>query len=240
MNVIVVHGAPLAGKTTYVKDRMGPNDLIFDYDDIMAAITNREVHDHNKNVHGYVLDFRSLITAKLKSEKKIDTAWIIVTKPNEEFKQSLLGLNPRYKEIPVTIETVKRRLKEHPGARDQEEWNKAIDRYFMTTEDYGPFYRTPRWRRKRENILKRDEYKCKQCSRYGKTTEATTVHHVIPIETAPEHKLTNVNLMSLCSSCHGKMHDKLRGTLSELGRETLERVVRQNPELREADLIFTN
>lgn len=43
------------------------------------------------------------------------------------------------------------------------------------------FYKKKTWIRKREKILKRDEYLCRECKRYGKTTQATTVHHIIPL-----------------------------------------------------------
>ena len=39
------------------------------------------------------------------------------------------------------------------------------------------FYKSKKWKTKRQSILRRDEYLCRECKRYGKTTPATTVHH---------------------------------------------------------------
>jgi 5-methylcytosine-specific restriction endonuclease McrA len=80
-------------------------------------------------------------------------------------------------------------------------------------------YNDKRWERKREAILKRDKYRCRNCSRYGKTKEANTVHHVKPVEYNPELYLDSKNLISLCSVCHNKMHDRVTDELTNLGRE---------------------
>jgi 5-methylcytosine-specific restriction protein A len=78
-------------------------------------------------------------------------------------------------------------------------------------------YKTKRWENKRKTILKRDEYLCRECRRYGKTTPATTVHHVIPLELRPDLKLDSRNLLSLCEGCHNQMHDRNSAELTEKG-----------------------
>lgn len=84
-------------------------------------------------------------------------------------------------------------------------------------KEVNPFYRSTKWRTKRERILRRDEYICRHCKRYGKTTPANTVHHIYPFEDYPEYKLNSDNLISLCAGCHGKMHDRLTNELTEAG-----------------------
>lgn len=86
------------------------------------------------------------------------------------------------------------------------------------------FYKTKRWEKKREIILKRDEYGCKECSRYGNTIPATTVHHIYPLETHPEFRLTNENLVSLCNNCHERMHNRITNELTELGKSWQSRI----------------
>lgn len=86
------------------------------------------------------------------------------------------------------------------------------------------FHKTKKWKDKRPKILKRDEYMCRECKRYGKTTEATTVHHVYPLEQRPELGLVNSNLISLCKQCHDKMHDRVTNQLTALGNEWVERI----------------
>lgn len=85
-------------------------------------------------------------------------------------------------------------------------------------------YTTKKWKAKRKVILRRDEYRCRHCVRYGKTTSATTVHHAIPVEQSPELAFVNQNLISLCASCHDAMHDRNTDELTALGIQWVERL----------------
>jgi len=86
------------------------------------------------------------------------------------------------------------------------------------------FYKTARWKSKREKVLRRDEYLCRECKRYGKTTAAATVHHIHPAEKHPEWRLASWNLVSLCDGCHNKMHDRDNEALTALGQSWVDRV----------------
>ncbi|KXB66169.1 hypothetical protein HMPREF3181_00914 [Parvimonas sp. KA00067] len=79
------------------------------------------------------------------------------------------------------------------------------------------FYQTKNWIEKRKRILRRDGYMCMCCKRYGKTTQATTVHHIYPYELYPELKLNSFNLISLCEKCHNEMHNRKNHELTEKG-----------------------
>lgn len=70
----------------------------------------------------------------------------------------------------------------------------------------NPFYKSKAWRRKREYILMRDGFQCQECKKYGKNTDAKIVHHVKEVEDFPELKLKCSNLVSVCASCHNKIH----------------------------------
>ena len=85
------------------------------------------------------------------------------------------------------------------------------------------FYKTRKWKRKREVILRRDNYQCRQCKRYGRITPANTVHHIHPIEVRPELALVSDNLISLCEGCHGRMHDRTTNKLTDLGLQWVAR-----------------
>ena len=86
------------------------------------------------------------------------------------------------------------------------------------------FYKSKKWKTKRQSILRRDEYLCRECKRYGKTTPATTVHHILPLEQRPDLKLNSQNLISLCNECHNQMHDRNTNELTEKGKQWVERV----------------
>lgn len=70
----------------------------------------------------------------------------------------------------------------------------------------GEFYASLKWKKKRQAILRRDNYLCKECKKYGRITEAKEVHHIVHLEDAPELALCNDNLISLCKRCHNKRH----------------------------------
>lgn len=85
-------------------------------------------------------------------------------------------------------------------------------------------YKSKRWRRKRMHILRRDGFRCRECGRYGLAVDATTVHHAWPAEDFPELEWEDWNLISLCSGCHGAMHDRVSGALTDLGLSWRRRV----------------
>ena len=92
------------------------------------------------------------------------------------------------------------------------------------------FYRTKRWKLKREKILKRDKYLCQYFSRYGKLVEAEHVHHIYPAEFYPEYALCDWNLISLSTKAHNLMHDRDTHELTAEGLKLQKRVQK----LREA------
>lgn len=67
-------------------------------------------------------------------------------------------------------------------------------------------YNSIRWKKKRKQILRRDGYVCQGCKRFGKQTEAVTVHHIKHADEYPELAFEDDNLVSLCNACHNKQH----------------------------------
>ena len=85
----------------------------------------------------------------------------------------------------------------HPGHND----NPAKNAGEISLKDRG-FYQSAAWRRARRLALQRDKYLCRlklddRCSRI-----ATEVHHLRPLESAPELALDLGNLVSCCWRCH--------------------------------------
>ena len=64
------------------------------------------------------------------------------------------------------------------------------------------------WKMKREHILKRDKYLCVACLNDLKgsdkkyCSENLSVHHIIPLETNYELRLSDDNLITLCEKHH--------------------------------------
>ena len=68
------------------------------------------------------------------------------------------------------------------------------------------FRNTTIWKRKREEIKKRDCYLCRYCFdvKHKINTSNLSVHHISPIDKAYSQRLDNDNLITLCSDCHTK------------------------------------
>lgn len=80
-------------------------------------------------------------------------------------------------------------------------------------------YKTKRWEKKREAILRRDNYECQYFKRFGKHVEATVVHHIFPVVDYPEYAFENWNLISLSQKAHNMMHERNSDTLTAVGVE---------------------
>ena len=89
------------------------------------------------------------------------------------------------------------------------------------------WYKTARWIRLRKQILLRDKGQCQECKRYGRSREATTVHHIEPDR--PELFWIRDNLISLCGECHNGMHDRRENVLTPTGEFWRNRRLRKIP-----------
>jgi 5-methylcytosine-specific restriction endonuclease McrA len=78
-------------------------------------------------------------------------------------------------------------------------------------------YKSRRWKRLRKKILRRDRYCCRESKRYGQIVEATTAHHVWPVEQYPEYQWCEWNLIALSGEEHNAMHDRETGELTDKG-----------------------
>lgn len=67
-----------------------------------------------------------------------------------------------------------------------------------TTKRYGAA-----WRKIRKQFIEANPF-CEICRREGRVTPAQIVHHIISIQEGGAND--EENLMSLCSSCHAKLH----------------------------------
>lgn len=91
---------------------------------------------------------------------------------------------------------------------------KEETRQRINAGEYELLYHTRTWKRKREDILKRDHYECQRClGRFGKVaktkiTKANTVHHIKELEVFPHLALEDDNLISLCHDCHDIIHGR--------------------------------
>lgn len=124
-----VIGPPCSGKSTYVKENIGRNDLVYDFDEIVRAITFNDLHDNNPAIISYVLNIKDLILKRLEMEDRFDTAWIIQTKMQDKDYDYYL-YSPEIIKMSTSKEECLRRLKENPDGRNILETEKIILEYF--------------------------------------------------------------------------------------------------------------
>ena len=68
------------------------------------------------------------------------------------------------------------------------------------------FYTSRTWRKKRLEILDRDNNECQKCKKRGEVSKATCVHHKKHLKDRPDLALEDNNLESLCDTCHNEEH----------------------------------
>lgn len=126
--VVFVTGAPCSGKSTYVRERAGRNDLVYDLDELVKTLTLNPLYDKNPIVVDYVMDIRNLILKRLETETEIDTAWIIVTDV-KWIKDKYYFYDVEVVEMTATEEECLKRL-DHMDRHDKEEVKLKIKKFF--------------------------------------------------------------------------------------------------------------
>lgn len=81
-------------------------------------------------------------------------------------------------------------------------------------KDYNTYVRSPdhakkygrEWKRVRDRYVSKHPL-CEMCLKEGKITPVEEVHHILPVNRGGGNEESN--LMSLCKSCHNKIHIQL-------------------------------
>lgn len=79
--IVLVAGPPGAGKSTYVRERAAPGDVVVDYDRLAEALGSPVTHGHGN--HETVMAARGAVLRRLR-RGEVDTAraWIVSSNPN--------------------------------------------------------------------------------------------------------------------------------------------------------------
>lgn len=134
MQICLVTGAPCSGKSTYVRDNAQENDVIYDYDNLVRAMSTRQqhlraFHPCSKFVMG--LKFRLSDIAK----SGVNKMWIITTKTSDDFENLIKDYPVERINIDTDKEECLKRLENDENRPDKEEWRDAINRYFGDTDN---------------------------------------------------------------------------------------------------------
>lgn len=140
MKVIVVWGAPCSGKTTYVRERIGEKDVVFDFDTVLKAVSTRTLHttqDHP--ARRIIIDWRKALVRKLDSyQADVQTLFITAAWLSEELKQSLAPYAPVYVKMRTRKDVCVERLEADDTRPDKAEWREIIERWFEDYPEEGP------------------------------------------------------------------------------------------------------
>jgi len=137
MKVKVVHGAPCSGKSTYVKEHIGKEDIAFDYDLLTGALKHTNEHILDRKVtHPIVMAFEGVMLKQLIEEydNKPKNVWYTTRYPNEFMKDKLKPFEVEYIKIESTKQECYDRLDNDDRRPEKEEWKKRINEWF---KQYG-------------------------------------------------------------------------------------------------------
>lgn len=130
--IYIVYGAPLSGKSTFVKNNMMDGDLVVDVDNIWECISGQPRYTKPHSIKPFVFQITNLLIEGIKHRLgRWKTAYIIGGYPLQSERSLLckmLGAEEVF--IDTSKEECIKRLEEDAGGRDKEEWMHAIDDWF--------------------------------------------------------------------------------------------------------------
>lgn len=128
-----VYGPPCSGKTTYVRRNAGSRDVVWDFDEIRAAVALRERYaSATEAQNNMVLKLRYAFMANAESSEA-EIAWFICVTP-DDFIRETLGETAVYVEMETSEEECLRRLEEDESRPDKERMKALIKKYFSDKE----------------------------------------------------------------------------------------------------------
>lgn len=122
-DITLVTGPACSGKTTWVREHAGPNDLIIDFDAIATAISNSDgTHDYPEALTTFAFEARDAIVDTLSRVPHIRT-YLIASSPSERDR----AIAARTIELRVPAEECKRRARK---AGRPAKWDAFIDAWW--------------------------------------------------------------------------------------------------------------
>lgn len=102
----------------------------------------------------------------------------------------------------------------------------------ISLEQSKDFYKSTAWEKCRDYILSRDLGLCQICLPTVGPVPASTVHHKEHLRDNWERRLDPDNLISVCASCHNKLHPEKWRRKTRSGTSKRIKVIEvKNPEI---------
>lgn len=83
--------------------------------------------------------------------------------------------------------------------------NRKYDEFIRDAEIVR-FYHSTAWKKVRSYVLIRDNHLCQECLKNDIVRSAELVHHKNEVKEQWSQRLSLINCISLCKSCHNIMH----------------------------------
>ena len=131
MKVTVIYGPPCSGKSTYAKGLMTDRTLLYDYDDLVRAVSLRTDHSLQQGVgHRYARAFRATFAERLRDDDSAEHAYILASKITDNLRDELDGLDVEYHRMDVDKQTCLDRLAADDDRPDKDAWAQLIEKWF--------------------------------------------------------------------------------------------------------------
>lgn len=127
--MIVICGAPGSGKTTYVREHKGTNDLVVDVDMLFAALTLRPLYDKPERLLGKVLDVRDFVVEVLSPQ------WVVSSDPSKAYRAQMRG---EFVAEVIVLETPAavclQRIHADPRREGETDWDQLVAKWWELYE----------------------------------------------------------------------------------------------------------
>lgn len=135
MKIKIIYGAPCSGKTTYCKEHIEKDDIVYDYDQLSKALKYSDAHKITREeAHDFVIDFRLAILKRIKSDKeRKGNCYFIVTNLTNQLLNFIEDCDYEIIEMETSKEECLERL-ENDDREDKEKWKEKIEEWFKKKE----------------------------------------------------------------------------------------------------------
>ncbi len=130
--VVIVHGSPASGKSTFVKENIQDGEIVIDFDSLKTALTfNSEKHSRSKSI-GTILTIREGIYSMIEQGKVFaDKIYIIAGLPSKAERLELKErLSAELIHIDTPMDECLRRAKQDADRIDKVREEKIIREYW--------------------------------------------------------------------------------------------------------------